>query len=392
MEVLIWNCKECGEAVAPEELASDERDEWQYHGIAILPDNRIISGKPNMSGLWGNETIYSSPGEGPEVYHEFCYRLAKSPTIYTAASSSSPIKDWQSGLENSVLVNEIKRFVYEAMASKEPDEESSSLVRINGRGNQLEAYSLLKEIIEKVCLFELFRPGQVNRVQIEMARFFAETYRAGSSGASVSIEGKSQDFRDISSTFTRKAEVLESALRRIEEIEGEVEILAHRINEEVLTDKEDRGEAYKEYLQSKLKDPGWMVQVVSGGSLEPSFVYTMGLYKNFKHPELIVLGTSDGMLLNYLAGKVKSGERLEVGRIYEATDQDKCHTYIKVENRHYHDYVWRAFEDLYKGLNFPLIQRITADDHGLFPWDESCDPKFKLLQPVLGNIPKFSSD
>ena len=38
----------------------------------------------------------------------------------------------------------------------------------------------------------------------------------------------------------------------------------------------------------------------------------------------------------------------------------------------------------YHGFDFPVLQVITPDEEGRFPWDAACDPTVIARQPLLG--------
>lgn len=133
----------------------------------------------------------------------------------------------------------------------------------------------------------------------------------------------------------------------------------------------------------QVRESGLSVIAVGG---ELSFAFTVGLYKNYKHPEIVVTaigGQQAGDLLNLLAERIKAGTRFRVGHIYEADDELRRSTYITVKKKRYEEYLGTAI-GYYRGSDFPAIQRVSADAAGLFPWEEGCDPNLRLHQKLLG--------
>jgi hypothetical protein len=74
---------------------------------------------------------------------------------------------------------------------------------------------------------------------------------------------------------------------------------------------QDEGEAK---LLADVKDPGWHVIGVREDDEGPGFAYTIGLYHNYRHPEIIVFGLDVPILwriVNIIGDKVKQGEMFE---------------------------------------------------------------------------------
>jgi hypothetical protein len=46
----------------------------------------------------------------------------------------------------------------------------------------------------------------------------------------------------------------------------------------------------------KREDFGWHVIVVPGDERRPSTAYSIGLFKNFGHPEIVIFGTDQAVL------------------------------------------------------------------------------------------------
>jgi hypothetical protein len=70
-------------------------------------------------------------------------------------------------------------------------------------------------------------------------------------------------------------------------------------------------------LLKKLEEYGWYVIKVGADDSEPAFAYTLGLYENFGHPEIIIFGLDfDTMhqLLNDAGERIRQGGRFEDGQ------------------------------------------------------------------------------
>ena len=73
-------------------------------------------------------------------------------------------------------------------------------------------------------------------------------------------------------------------------------------------------------LIEDVKKLGWSVMLIEATEYLPSFAYTVGLWKNFNHPELIAFGLTTKTLhsiLNIGGELVKSGHTLKIGCDYD---------------------------------------------------------------------------
>jgi hypothetical protein len=136
-------------------------------------------------------------------------------------------------------------------------------------------------------------------------------------------------------------------------------------------------------VAKQVRETGLSVIAVGG---DFSYAFTVGLYKTYQHPEIVVtaIGAEQAAdLLNLLAERIRAGERFRVGQVYDGDDEMRRSTYLTVKKKRYDDYLGTAL-GYYRGPNFPAIQRVSADAAGLFPWEPGCDPDMKLHQKLLG--------
>lgn len=132
---------------------------------------------------------------------------------------------------------------------------------------------------------------------------------------------------------------------------------------------------------------GWHVGLFEPTENEPSFAYTIGLWKTYGHPEIISFGLTTKTLhaiLNNAGKKVKEGNIL-------TTDQDNLDIFetapaqfIAVDKNRISDYfgycMW--FND-YK--DFPALQLVWTDRQGRFPWQPEFEREFDEKQIVLNS-------
>lgn len=144
-------------------------------------------------------------------------------------------------------------------------------------------------------------------------------------------------------------------------------------------------------LEKDLKEHGWQVVMIEATSYLPSFAYTVGLWENYKHPELIAFGLPINLMhiiLNDAANIVKSGGIIETDKKYEDFLQDYLTIFIQVDPKSIKDYFGAAIER-YKSLKFPAYQFVWPDKSHRFPWEKNFEERYKALQPLLDRNANF---
>ena len=122
----------------------------------------------------------------------------------------------------------------------------------------------------------------------------------------------------------------------------------------------------------------------------PPFSYSVGLYKTYNHPEIIIIGLKQQLahiIINNIAEDIKNGIKYDpFSWSSDILDNFKC-LFIPVSKSNYKEYVgydrW-----YYKGDDFPLLQCIYPTTKGIYPWEEAWPDDIKKLQPLLGPINK----
>ena len=120
----------------------------------------------------------------------------------------------------------------------------------------------------------------------------------------------------------------------------------------------------------------------------PPFSYSIGLFKSYGHPEIIMIGLKQQLahiLINNMAADIKNGKVFTPFK-YEADILDDFNCYIiEVEKSNYDAHVGGA-QQYYKGDGFPLLQCIYPTVKGIYPWEDEWPESMKDLQPILGSI------
>jgi hypothetical protein len=94
-------------------------------------------------------------------------------------------------------------------------------------------------------------------------------------------------------------------------------------------------------IDRSVRAGGWHIVHTPADEIGPAATYTVGLWRNFRHPEVIVLGATDGMahaLLDRIGGDVRDRKR---GFMPEAVAadllEDAAITFIAVDETFFED-------------------------------------------------------
>ncbi|MCD2425514.1 DUF4262 domain-containing protein [Niabella pedocola] len=136
---------------------------------------------------------------------------------------------------------------------------------------------------------------------------------------------------------------------------------------------------------------GLQVIMVGGTDYSPSFAYSIGLYKTYRHPEIICFGLSDNLghvIINDVAELIKSGEWIESLKDYDNIFRDSRAAFLRVDERNV-DHYFRTAINFYGGAEFPALQLVWTDRNDRFPWEENFEETFLYDQPLLDRNADF---
>lgn len=144
-------------------------------------------------------------------------------------------------------------------------------------------------------------------------------------------------------------------------------------------------------ITKEIEQYGWTVIALEATDYLPSFAYTIGLWKNHQHPEIIAFGLPVTMLhtiLNEAGNMIKSGQKLEFQKQYSEFFENGHACFIPVRDSNFSDYFNYAIE--LNGTNvFPAYELIWTDRNLKFPWEEGFELEFKFKQPLLDRNADF---
>jgi hypothetical protein len=130
-----------------------------------------------------------------------------------------------------------------------------------------------------------------------------------------------------------------------------------------------------------------IVHVLADGGM-PGFGFSIGLFQNFHHPEILIVGLQQELIhsiINDMAQEIKQGKTYYAFSYSpDILEGFECY-FTKVNLAHYKTYLGYAHW-FYKGDNFPVLQCIYPTVKGIYPWQDNWPQKLISVQPILGPI------
>jgi hypothetical protein len=122
----------------------------------------------------------------------------------------------------------------------------------------------------------------------------------------------------------------------------------------------------------------------------PPFAFSIGLFLNFGHPELVIFGQSSEnaqAIINLIRDRAASGHKFADGDISDdLLENDYKLGFWQVPFAAYPEYLGTAIWFYCKSrLAFPCLQIIWQDVDRRFPWEAECSSAVKEQQPLLKN-------
>ena len=130
---------------------------------------------------------------------------------------------------------------------------------------------------------------------------------------------------------------------------------------------------------------GWHVIKVLDQSDAPGWAYSVGLFQNFDHPEIIVFGLEPDLMhsmINSIGDGVRSGKTFEIDHKYpDLIDPYSC-TFKSVALL-WRDYFLAFASGFYNGGDYPVQQCFWPDFDSRFPWESNFCEDLISAQPLL---------
>lgn len=138
-------------------------------------------------------------------------------------------------------------------------------------------------------------------------------------------------------------------------------------------------------LLADVQEYGWhVVRVLEKGDT-PGWAFSIGLYKNFHHPEIVVFGLNEDLmyyLINDIGEEVRKGKTFQVGGLYRDLIESYACTFKPVNQVWYRDFLGYA-NWFYKNQDYPVPQCIWPDRNSRFPWEPDFNENWMWAQPLL---------
>lgn len=146
-----------------------------------------------------------------------------------------------------------------------------------------------------------------------------------------------------------------------------------------------------EQTNANIEKYGLSVIAIEATDYLSSFAYSIGLWKKYKHPEIISFGFTVQTLhgiINAASDIIKTGERLETERDYDCIFETGMARFVKVDPSNIGDYFGYAI-DFYGTAEFPALQLVWPDRNHKFPWEKDFEEEFIYKQPLLDRNADF---
>lgn len=142
-------------------------------------------------------------------------------------------------------------------------------------------------------------------------------------------------------------------------------------------------------LLADVEEYGWHCLHVHGEGELPYWTFSIGVFRTWQHPELVVFGIRDTVahdLLTDLVERVKRGESFRHGREHDDVLEGFSCRFLRVDPQWYSAFLGYAqwFYEAEDG--FPVLQLVWPDKQHRYPWEQGYAIA-DVTQPVLVSEP-----
>jgi hypothetical protein len=141
-----------------------------------------------------------------------------------------------------------------------------------------------------------------------------------------------------------------------------------------------------------VKQFGFHVGIIAEDEYLPGFAYTIGLFKTYKHPEIIVFGLNNEIMhgiLNELGSEIKKGKSFSPNKDYDNIISNFPVKLIEIKKEYYQDYFGYGGWFYENKFEFPAYQLVWTDKENKYPWEDGFYEKWKFKQPILDRNTDF---
>jgi uncharacterized protein DUF4262 len=130
---------------------------------------------------------------------------------------------------------------------------------------------------------------------------------------------------------------------------------------------------------------GWHVIKIPPVSDTPGWAFSIGLYRTFHHPEIVVFGLNHELMhsiINSIGSEIKSGKSFKPDTPFSELIEGYDCILKKVKVNWYSPFLGYA-NWFYQNTDYPALQCVWPDKKGCYPWDPAFDPNWLWAQPLL---------
>lgn len=141
-------------------------------------------------------------------------------------------------------------------------------------------------------------------------------------------------------------------------------------------------------LLADIDEFGWHVLKVMEDDQGPGFCYSVGLFKTFNHPEIIIVGLKldlAHLLINNIGEDIKNGRTYQSGQFYPDILTNFDCLMLQATEDNYDEYFGYG-QWYYNGADFPVLQCIYPTVKDVYPWEADWPTEIQSLQPILGDL------
>ena len=130
---------------------------------------------------------------------------------------------------------------------------------------------------------------------------------------------------------------------------------------------------------------GWHVMKILDLDDAPAWAYSIGLYRTFNHPEIVVFGQQLDLMhsmINSIGEGTQAGKTFELDGLYPDLIEAYSCTFKPVQTVWY-EALFGFANWFYDGTEYPVVQCFWPDFDSHFPWEADFNQELSWAQPLL---------
>jgi hypothetical protein len=156
---------------------------------------------------------------------------------------------------------------------------------------------------------------------------------------------------------------------------------------------DEQFDAYMDQFGAMIDEYGWGIQGVGtavGDEPHPPWVYSVGLTKNFGHPEIAIVGIpmqTGQNLINEVGARIKDDKLIyEAGHPYEGIVIGYPVIFRSIPQEVFPDWfgVMMGYYRQQGIEDYKVMQLMWPDREKHFPWEPEFDQSMLIAQPLIG--------